>query len=160
MSEPIDITDIVNNKKMVLIDQWKVWNPKPLPLNDTDYQFIVAHLKEWFSSHTKLDGTAINALGSLSAYSIRSSMKYVFTHFSIDEEDVYLIRLKYNDSTYRVYVGKRGSYINVDIQAVEKNKLMYPFYDEEWNRNFYKTDEEYLRMRKLEEDGYNKHFSN
>jgi hypothetical protein len=156
---PNVITTYVTQKKYILIDEFKTWNPHPIPLTDSDCTFIKNKLPEWMTQHYKLPDAVLSELENLPLKDIHP--KYIFTHFSVEEEDIYLLKLKYDDKEYRIYIGKRPfNYVGIvdGKSKFEKNKLMYPFYDEEWNLNFYETKEEYLKMRKIEEDGYNEHF--
>lgn len=155
------ITRKIKEKKYILIDDNKTWNPHPVPLTDSDYLFIKQKLPEWFAKHTKILQEAIQELDTLSTVSIQERIKYIFTWFGYEEEDVYLLKMQYKNEQYRIYICKRPlyyvGYINEEVKT-EKNKLMYPFEDEKWNRNFYETEKEYLIMRKQEEDGDEKYY--
>ena len=99
-------------------------------------------------------------INNLTVAQIKEKLKYIFTNFFYEDEDVYLLKLQYDGQVYRVYVCIRPIAYNFETRDADYNVLMYPFKDEEWNRNFYENEKDYLRMRKLEEEGYDKHFNN
>ena len=157
------ITKNVIERNLILVDDNKVWNPNPVQLLDSDYVFIKSKLPDWLKKYENLNDKAIAGICFIEIQQIKSKIKYVFTDFFAEEEDVYLLKLNYENTTYRIYFCiKPLKYIgyNESGSVFEKNKLLYPFEDEEWNKNFYETKEEYLEMRTKEEDGYNKYFSN
>ncbi|QJB31551.1 hypothetical protein HF324_09265 [Chitinophaga oryzae] len=127
---PIDASQYINKFGYKQIGEWKLLNPSPLPLSDSDILTIKTHIPEWLQMNNKsLDSALLNDLKTISNVELKKRMKYIFTVFMSIESDVYLLSLNNGKDKINVYI----------LKNPEKG-IVYPFKDEEWNRNLSYND--------------------
>lgn len=130
-----------------IIGRYKLLNPQPLPLTESDWLFIHKQLPAWVRNHypNYRDTTTIS---QLSIDSLKSNTSYQFTLLhdgKLLEEDVYLLSLPSPnvDQPLKIYIPKAAiadkEQLAKDGRLVSKTVLVYPFLTEAWERNINET---------------------
>ena len=128
----------VNEKIKVgykVVGRYKLWNPHPRPITLEDAGFINSKLPEWLAERYSKEEIDI-LLQPLNNQELINKLQYVFTMLhqgKTFEADFYLLTLINKEKRVNIYVGK-GVDSNPDIPP-RTQKLIYPFYDEEWHSN-------------------------
>ncbi|MBC9934916.1 hypothetical protein [Chitinophaga qingshengii] len=128
---PYPVNKRVEKLGYKVIGEWKLWNPNPLPVSDSDIVFIKTKLPEWLAEKAgKPDDRAVSAFQQVPDTELRKQLRYSFTFFGpgLTETDAYLLQLKYDNKPVNIYIPKSDS------------GIVYPFKDEEWNRNLSYND--------------------
>ncbi len=128
---PYPVNKRVAQSGYKIIGEWKLWNPMPLPVSDSDIVFIKTKIPEWFADKPcRPDQPAITALQNMSADEMRKQLQYNFTFFSpgLTETDAYLFQVKCDNKPVNVYI------------PITDSGVIYPFKDEEWNRQLSRND--------------------
>lgn len=130
-----------------IIGRYKLLNPQPLPLTESDWLFIHKQLPAWVRNHyPKYRHTP--TISQLSIDSLKSNTSYQFTLLhdgKLLEEDVYLLSLTSPnvDQPLKIYIPKASvadeKQLMKDGRLLSKPIIVYPFLTEAWERNINET---------------------
>ena len=130
-----------------IIGRYKLLNPQPLPLTESDWLFIHKHLPAWVRNHYP-NYRHTPTISQLSIDSLKSNTSYQFTLLhdgKLLEEDVYLLSLPSPnvDKPLKIYIPKASvadeKQLTKDGRLVSKPVIVYPFLTEAWERNINET---------------------
>lgn len=130
-----------------VIGRYKLLNPRPLPLTESDWLFIHKQLPAWVRNHYP-NYRHTPTISQLPIDSLKSNTSYQFTLLQdgkLLEEDVYLLSLPSPnvDQPLKIYIPKASvadeKQLTKDGRLVSKPVLVYPFLTEAWERNINET---------------------
>ena len=130
-----------------IIGRYKLLNPQPLPLTESDWLFIHNRLPAWVRKHYP-NYLHTPTISQLSIDSLKSNTSYQFTLLhdgKLLEEDVYLLSLSSSnvDQPLKIYIPKASvadeKQLTKDGRLLSKPIIVYPFLTEAWERNINET---------------------
>lgn len=130
-----------------IIGKYKLLNPQPLPLTESDWLFIHKQLPTWVRKHYP-NYRHTPTISQLPIDFLKSNTSYQFTLLhdgKLLEEDVYLLSLPSPnvDQPLKIYIPKASvadeKQLTKDGRLVSKPVLVYPFLTEAWERNINET---------------------
>lgn len=127
------VNNRVKNYGYKVIGDCKIWNPHPFRLSDSDIIFIKGKLPLWLNSIAKVNPPIDdNKLDNIPNNVWQKEIKYAFTYFGpgLTETDTYLLSISVENNTRSINI-----YIPKAFEGI-----VYPFKDEEWNKNISYND--------------------
>jgi len=133
---PVTVNEKIK-KGYKVIGRYKLWNPRPRPITLEDADFINSKLPEWLAERYSEEEIDV-LFQQISNQELVNKLQYTFTMLhdgGTTEADFYLLTLEGKEKSVNIYIGKGTDSDAHNLVHPLKQKLIYPFYNEEWHKN-------------------------